>query len=113
MNDRLDESPPAPARDTSTSTAGSVGRKTVLAAVAAALLAACTPGAPSITNPAGPGARTINTLWWVMFGVATFVCVLIAALLAFAIFKPRSPDLRESPPWARRMVYGGGFVFPL
>ena len=107
MNDRLDESTPAPARDTSTSTAGSVPRNAILAAVAAALLAACSPGAPSITNPAGPAARTINTLWWVMFGVAAFVCVLIAVLLAVAILKRRSPDLRESPPWARRMVYGG------
>jgi len=64
-------------------------------------------------NPAGPAANRINTLWWLMFGVATFVCLLIGALVAIAIFRRRGPDLRESPPWAKGMVYGGGVAFPL
>src|SRR5439155_19524134 len=84
-----------------------------MAALSAALLTACSAGSPSTMNPAGPAANRINTLWWLMFGVATFVCLLIGALVAIAIFRRRGPDLRESPPWAKGMVYGGGFAFPL
>ena len=64
-------------------------------------------------NPAGPGARTINELWWLMFGVATFVVLLVGGLVFTAIVRRRAPDPRLSPPWARRLIYGGGVVFPL
>ena len=49
-------------------------------------------------NPAGPGARTINELWWLMFGVATFVVLLVGGLVFTAIVRRRAPDPRLSPP---------------
>jgi cytochrome c oxidase subunit 2 len=64
-------------------------------------------------NPAGPGARTIALLWWVMFGVATFVILLIGGLVLTSILRRRAPDPRADPPWARGLIYGGGVVFPL
>src|SRR2546428_12246925 len=51
--------------------------RTAAVVLAASLLGACSQRSPSTMNPAGPGARTIVLLWWVMFGVATFVILLI------------------------------------
>ncbi len=79
------------------------------AAVAAmAALAACS-GPRSMLDPAGPSADGIATLWWVMFGGAVAVWLLVVALLLVALLRGR-----DTRPLARpqRLIVVGGLVLP-
>ncbi len=72
-------------------------------------LAGCE-GAQSVLNPAGPDAADIALLSWVLFigGAVIFAVVLLA--IAIAILRPAT--LRGEGV-ARRLIIGGGVVFPI
>ncbi|SEO76040.1 cytochrome c oxidase subunit 2 [Salinihabitans flavidus] len=65
----------------------------------------------STLDPAGPAARNIATLWWVMLGGATFIfgLVMILLLLSFTRRKGAGGEARQLRIW----VIGLGLVFPL
>lgn len=74
----------------------------------AAALTGC--AAPySTIDTAGPSARTIETLWWVLLIGAALISALVAALLFWA-FARRG---RESALDERRWLIWGGLAFPL
>ncbi len=52
---------------------------------ALALLTGCSPNHQSTLSPSGPGSQTAATSWWLLFGVATFVCVLVTAAAVLAV----------------------------
>ncbi|WP_374406177.1 cytochrome c oxidase subunit II [Pelagerythrobacter sp.] len=52
-----------------------------------ALLAACA-GPLSTLDPAGPSARAVADLWWIMLAGAGALCLLVFGLLAVALLRP-------------------------
>jgi cytochrome c oxidase subunit 2 len=68
-------------------------------------------------EPAGPGAATINTMWWVLLAVLTAVFVVVMAALGYALFRRRPPvdaDVSEGDGAERRraaaVVWAGAGV---
>lgn len=61
------------------------------------LLAACG-GNVSPLNPASAPARTVNQLWWIMFGMAVAIEVLVAGLVIAAIIRFRAKPGDTSEP---------------
>lgn len=79
-------------------------------AVAALVLAGCA-GSPSALTPKGPAARTISTLWWVMFSVAVVVFVVVIALLLVALLR-RNADRSGTLGSGHGLVVWAGAVVP-
>ncbi len=52
----------------------------------------------SVVRPAGTGAALIADLWWVMFWIATAVCVIVFVLLLMAVARRRSGGQRAEAP---------------
>jgi cytochrome c oxidase subunit 2 len=81
------------------------------------VLASC--GGPASTlDPAGPRAAVISELHWIMATIATAVCVLVGALLIWAVVRSRGaaaePDLAPSGSMRDRLlIVGGGILLPL
>lgn len=65
----------------------------VLAGTLPVALVGCD-GALSTLDPAGPAARTIATLWWVMLAGAVLIFTVVMIALAMA-WCPRRPDASE------------------
>ena len=64
----------------------------------------------SVTRPQGPAAARINELWWVMFWIATVVCVVVFVLLLFSVVRPRGAQ--RGRPLSERFVVISGAVIP-
>ena len=72
----------------------------------------------STMDPAGPAARDIADLWWLLFALGTAVFVLVVVLLAMALRRradggadttgSEERNLRAAKPW----LVGGGVVLP-
>ena len=75
----------------------------------ALLLAGCE-GALSTVDPAGPAARTIAQIWWVMLAGAVAIVALVMALVALAFVRKRGPvdEMRHERLWVIKL----GIVFP-
>lgn len=79
----------------------------VASALLVGILSSCE-GVQSVLGPSGPAAEQIAELWWLMFGVATAVVVIVTVLLLLAIFWPR-----QSTPWGGTpFIVVGGIVLP-
>src|SRR5690606_12766841 len=65
----------------------------------------------STVDPAGPAARTIATLWWVMLAGAALIFALVMVLLLLS-FRSRQVAGKE-PQQVRIWVIGLGLVFPI
>jgi cytochrome c oxidase subunit 2 len=89
------------------------------------LLAGCSE-APSTLDTRGPQAARIADLWWLMFGLAMAVFVLVVGLLAVALFRRRAeqtavargiPSEQQGGRFGRfaanGLVVGGGIVLPV
>ena len=66
-------------------------------------------GVQSILNPRGPDAAIIAEMTWVLVVGAAFVFAVTMALAAYAVFAPRERAARLAN---RKLVIGGGIVFP-
>src|SRR5690606_14224512 len=77
------------------------------------LLTACPPGhRQSALHPAADAAGRIGTLWWVMFAVLAASFVLVMALTWLAVVRAPTGRSEQDKRRTRRLVIGGGFVFP-
>jgi cytochrome c oxidase subunit II len=77
---------------------------------------------PNLLNPKGTEAHDIAGVWWLMFGLAALVYVIVAGFIVHAILKGRrraraeaddGADAPESPTFDDRMITWGGVVVPL
>ena len=78
------------------------------------LMAACSDDAPSVLEPAGPGARRIEGLWWLMFWISLVVFVVVVALLIVALLrrtKEAAVD-RSEVRWGEPFIIVAGVVIP-
>ncbi|MFN3550029.1 MAG: cytochrome c oxidase subunit II [Mesorhizobium sp.] len=74
-----------------------------VALAAPVLLAGCA-GDASALDPAGPGARAIATLWWVMFFASIVLFALVMGLFALVMLKPA---VGARLPEGRWILWGG------
>lgn len=81
---------------------------------AALLLAACEASSPSILEPAGPGARRIEGLWWILFWVAGAVFLVVLALMAIALWRARRTDasIATHVGWGEPFIVVAGVALP-
>lgn len=72
----------------------------VLVLLSAVFFGGCDPKTPSILDPKGPVALAESNLFWIIFGIATFIFVVVAGWLLFSIIKyrerPGMPDPRQT-----------------
>lgn len=69
-------------------------------------------GALSAIDPAGPAAREIATLWWVLLIGATLIFIFVTMCMAMGFRKPK-PRHKTDTQDVRVWVYGFGLAFPL
>ncbi|MEA2933001.1 MAG: cytochrome c oxidase subunit [Actinomycetota bacterium] len=110
-------------------TAATRRRALVLGAtvVVVVVLPACGRGSPSILDHHGPEARHVAGVWWLMFGLAAVVYVVVAGLVVIAIVRGRGdhpgPPAGESAaeptvaaasgPSESAFIWAGGIVAPV
>jgi cytochrome c oxidase subunit 2 len=97
--------------------AGGRRRRLVTLAVSVALLAAaCSEDAPSALRPKGPNAERIAGVWWLMFGLATAVYVVVAGLIIAAAMRGRRAAEGEGGRPSRitdsGFIWVGGVIAP-
>jgi cytochrome c oxidase subunit II len=63
----------------------------------------------SILDPAGPGARQVANLWWVMLAGATVILLGVVGTAIYALRKADRPRTFSD----RRVLAGWGLLFPL
>lgn len=83
--------------------------RTCLALASAALLSGCA-GVQSALSPAGSEAGEVHMLFWVSTGLGAVVTLLVAVLVALALWGPADWRARLGGEW---LVIGGGIVFPV
>ena len=91
------------------------GRRWRVAAVALAVVvlpAACSGNAPSALRPKGPNAEKIAGVWWLMFGLATAVYVVVAGLIIAAAMRGRRAGAGEGEGEGRpSRITDNGFIW--
>jgi cytochrome c oxidase subunit 2 len=85
----------------------------VIGAATAAAISGCTRSSPSTVDTAGPAARDVAGLWWLMFWIAAAVLVVVVALLAVGIIRRRGPAIAAREGDAMPLVVFAGVVGPL
>lgn len=79
--------------------------------VLAVLLSGC--GAGSIVDPKGSEARKVAGIWWISFGLAALVYVVVAGLILFAATRGRRHEGAESRLHEHAFIWIGGVAAPL
>ena len=65
-------------------------------------------------HPAGPAARTIADLWWIMLACGVAIFGLVMALLFAALYRPANPSVNGGDESGTRVwMWGLGLGFPL
>ena len=77
-------------------------------------LSGCTTNTPSTFQPQGPAAERILTLWWLLFGLAALVYVVVMGIMLYAFFRSRHDAAHNA--WFNRngryLIIGGGAIIP-
>ena len=77
----------------------------------AATATGCAGEAPSTLSPSGPKSDVAASSWWILFGVAAFVCVVVIALTVLAaIVRRRARTVHDND--AKGFVLTFGVVIP-
>lgn len=82
----------------------------------AVLAAACSDDSPSALDPKGPNAERIAGVWWLMFGLATAVYVVVAGLIIAAAMRGRRTGEGEGRPSRitdSGFIWVGGVIAPV
>lgn len=83
----------------------------VLVLTAVVMAVACSDGSPSTLRPGGPGARRLESLWWVLFGCSAVVCaIVIAGVVLVVVRRRRRGEISHRDP--TRFVVLAGAVVP-
>ena len=89
-------------------------RSAAVAAVVTIGLAACGSGSPSMLDPKGDEAAKIARAWWIMFGLAIGVYVLVATFIIIAVLRGRRTESgKASRLTDGSFVWFGGIVMPV
>lgn len=68
---------------------------------------------PSVLDPAGPGARRIEGLWWLMFWISAAVFALTVAMIGYSLLRAnRDISPRPDARWAEPFVVVAGAIVP-
>jgi cytochrome c oxidase subunit 2 len=84
----------------------------VFVGVCALLVTGCG-AANSIVNPKGSEAKSIAGIWWVAFGLATFVYVVVSGLIIYAITRGHRKGARTSGLRENSFIWVGGVIVPV
>lgn len=86
----------------------------LLATILPCAAAAGCSGEASVLNPAGPGARRVEGLWWLMLAISCAVFIVVLAFLTVAVVRSRRPtaSIDRQVPWGNRFVIVAGIVVP-
>ncbi len=84
-------------------------RATVGLVLASLLLVACSKDAPNALDPQGPDARSIASVSWLMFGLATAVYVVVAGFIIFGALRGRKPSRISD----NAFIWVGGLIAPI
>ncbi|NEE02021.1 cytochrome c oxidase subunit II [Phytoactinopolyspora halotolerans] len=76
-------------------------------------MAACDSSAPSTLSPAGPAARQITGLWWLLFWISAVVSVVVFVLLGRAVLRGRRAGERVNTRSGNRFVLIMGVALPV
>src|SRR4051794_35840971 len=72
------------------------------------------PDAPWPLSPTGSGARRVAGVWWLIFGLAVVVALVVLAAVVLALFRGRHRGaIDDAEPTHRRFIIVGGLVFPI
>jgi cytochrome c oxidase subunit II len=83
----------------------------VAVSAGAALSAGCSGASPSTLSPQGPKAADVATLWWILFGVAMFVSLVVISMMMWAaLFRRKNAEVRHDS--GQRFVFVLGIVVP-
>lgn len=92
------------------------GRRYLASAVLALLTVAGLAGcgdAPAIFDAAGPAARAINRLWWLLFGLGSAVYIVVMGYLLLALYRRRQSAAENLAMGGNtRPVLWGGIIIP-
>jgi cytochrome c oxidase subunit 2 len=78
------------------------------------LLVACGKASPSIVDPHGSEARRIAGVWWLMFGLAAAVYVIVAGFIIVALVRGRGTESgRPSRVGEDAFIWVGGVIAPV
>jgi len=95
---------------------GLIHHRIVDVAAASKLRPVTLTAAPSILDPAGPGARLIESLWWPMLWISTAVFVVVCAFLLRAMLRGRRDGYdsleRDQPRWGEPFIAIAGVFIP-
>ena len=82
--------------------------------LAGAVLTACSnKGSPSMLDPKGPEAHRIAGVWWLMFGLATAVYVIVAGFIIVAMLRGRrTASGKGSRISDGHFIWIGGIIVP-
>lgn len=84
-----------------------------LLAVLALLLASCASNAPSPARPASPRAEQVNDLWWILAGLAIFVCLAVFVILIVGSLRvPSDEEQARRHPLGTPLLWVGGITIP-
>lgn len=86
------------------------------AAVVAVLAVACSDDAPSALDPKGPNAERIAGVWWLMFGLAAAVYVVVGGLIIAAAMRGRRAGEGQGRPSRitdSGFIWVGGVIAPV
>ena len=86
-------------------------RMTVVVIAVAWLASGCGGPSPSTLDPQGPKARTVAGSWWLLFGVAATVCVIIIVLAVVPVLR-RHRVTSTKPGDGMRVVLVCGVILP-
>jgi cytochrome c oxidase subunit 2 len=75
-------------------------------------LVACGGGSPSTLDTHGSSAKEIAGTWWLMFGLAVFVYVVVAGFILAAVVRGRRGTARPSRISDNAFVWVGGIIVP-
>jgi cytochrome c oxidase subunit 2 len=80
------------------------------------LLTACAGNPPSILEPAGPGAREVESLWWPMLWISVAVFLVVGGMLVWAVVRARGADPgsldRRHIGWGEPFIAIAGVFLP-
>ena len=81
--------------------------------VTAAVLGACSGKQQSIVNAKGSEAQRIAGVWWLMFGLAAAVYVIVAGFILVGAFRGRRSEMgRPSRLTDEGLIWVGGLIVP-